>query len=141
MFGRIIYINDTLAHIEIPEGTPVAENLMNMHVVFEDNNKKIVGEVEDIDQKIVRIRFLGEIVNKKFVGGVIRKPTLQSKLRIINKEELNEKFIKEAKAQGLINLKGHRLVGGMRASLYNAMPIEGVKSLVAFMKKFEEENL
>ena len=90
MFGRIIYINDTLAHIEIPEGTPVAENLMNMHVVFEDDNKKIVGEVEDIDQKIVKVRFLGEIVNKKFVGGVIRKPTLQSKLRIINKEELNE---------------------------------------------------
>jgi phosphoserine aminotransferase len=60
---------------------------------------------------------------------------------VTDKEELNEKFIKEAKAQGLINLKGHRLVGGMRASLYNAMPIEGVKSLVAFMKKFEEENL
>lgn len=60
---------------------------------------------------------------------------------VMDKEELNEKFIKEAKAQGLINLKGHRLVGGMRASLYNAMPIEGVKALVAFMKKFEEENL
>jgi phosphoserine aminotransferase len=60
---------------------------------------------------------------------------------ITEKEELNDKFIKEAKAQGFINLKGHRSVGGMRASIYNAMPIEGVKALVGFMKKFEEENV
>ena len=55
--------------------------------------------------------------------------------------ELDVKFVKEAKAAGLESLKGHRSVGGMRASIYNAMPIEGVKALVAFMKKFEEENL
>ena len=48
--------------------------------------------------------------------------------------------LKEAKAAGLVNLKGHRTVGGMRASIYNAMPKEGVEALVAFMKKFEEEN-
>ena len=47
---------------------------------------------------------------------------------------------KEAKEAGLENLKGHRTVGGMRASIYNAMPYEGVEALVAFMKKFEEEN-
>ena len=56
-------------------------------------------------------------------------------------DELNAKFVKEAEAQGLVSLKGHKLVGGMRASIYNAMPIEGVEALVAFMKKFEEENL
>ena len=55
--------------------------------------------------------------------------------------ELDAKFVKEAKAAGLECLKGHRSVGGMRASIYNAMPIEGVEALVAFMKKFEEENL
>ena len=55
-------------------------------------------------------------------------------------QELDEKFIKEAKEHGFENLKGHRTVGGMRASIYNAMPIEGVKALVEFMKKFEEEN-
>lgn len=55
-------------------------------------------------------------------------------------EELDAKFVKEAKAAGFENLKGHRTVGGMRASIYNAMPIEGVESLVEFMKKFEEEN-
>ena len=55
-------------------------------------------------------------------------------------EELNAKFIKEASAAGFVNLKGHRVVGGMRASIYNAMPIEGVEALVDFMKKFEAEN-
>ncbi len=54
--------------------------------------------------------------------------------------ELDAKFIKEAKANGFINVKGHRSVGGMRASIYNAMPLEGVEKLVAFMEKFEKEN-
>ncbi|MBR2861866.1 MAG: 3-phosphoserine/phosphohydroxythreonine transaminase [Clostridia bacterium] len=55
-------------------------------------------------------------------------------------EELDAKFVKEAAAAGLVSLKGHRLVGGMRASIYNAMPIEGIEALIAFMKKFEAEN-
>lgn len=55
--------------------------------------------------------------------------------------DLDAKFVKEAAAAGFVNLKGHRTVGGMRASIYNAMPIEGVEKLVAFMQKFEEENL
>ena len=55
-------------------------------------------------------------------------------------KELDAKFVKEAEHAGLVNLKGHRSVGGMRASIYNAMPLEGVKALVEFMKKFEEEN-
>lgn len=55
-------------------------------------------------------------------------------------KELDAKFVKEAEEAGFVNLKGHRSVGGMRASIYNAMPIEGVEALVAFMKKFEEEN-
>jgi phosphoserine aminotransferase len=56
-------------------------------------------------------------------------------------DELDAKFVKAAKEAGLENLKGHRSVGGMRASIYNAMPIEGVQKLVEFMKKFEEENM
>ena len=59
---------------------------------------------------------------------------------ITGNEELDAKFVKESKAAGFVNLKGHRTVGGMRASIYNAMPIEGVKSLIEFMKKFELEN-
>ena len=59
---------------------------------------------------------------------------------VTDSEELNAKFIKEATAAGFVSLKGHRTVGGMRASIYNAMPIEGVQKLVEFMEKFEKEN-
>ena len=54
---------------------------------------------------------------------------------------MDAKFVKEAKAAGLVNLKGHRTVGGMRASIYNACTVEAVEYLINFMKKFEEENL
>ena len=59
---------------------------------------------------------------------------------VTGSDELDAKFVKEATAAGLVSLKGHRLVGGMRASIYNAMPVEGVQALIAFMKKFEREN-
>mgnify|MGYP004541603143 FL=1 len=59
---------------------------------------------------------------------------------VAKEKEINDKFVKEAKAAGLVNLKGHRLVGGMRASIYNAMSLDGVKALVEFMKKFAKEN-
>ena len=59
---------------------------------------------------------------------------------VTSSDELNDKFIKEATAAGFVQLKGHRSVGGMRASIYNAMPLEGVKKLVTFMKKFESDN-
>ena len=59
---------------------------------------------------------------------------------LAKEKEINDKFVKEAAAAGLVNLKGHRLVGGMRASIYNAMSLDGVKALVEFMKKFAEEN-
>ena len=55
-------------------------------------------------------------------------------------EELDKKFIKESIEAGMSNLKGHRLVGGMRASIYNAMPVEGVEYLIDFMQKFEKNN-
>jgi phosphoserine aminotransferase len=59
---------------------------------------------------------------------------------VTGSDELDAKFVKEAKAVGLESLKGHRSVGGMRASIYNAMPIEGVEKLVEFMKEFEAKN-
>ena len=58
----------------------------------------------------------------------------------LKNEALDEEFLKQAKARGLVQLKGHRSVGGMRASIYNAMPIEGVRVLVDFMKDFEKSN-
>ena len=62
------------------------------------------------------------------------------KAALAKEKEINDKFVKEAAAAGLVNLKGHRLVGGMRASIYNAMTLEGVKALVEFMKKFAAAN-
>jgi phosphoserine aminotransferase len=59
---------------------------------------------------------------------------------VIGDDELEKKFIAEATEAGFVNLKGHRTVGGMRASIYNAMPIEGVKKLVEFMAEFEKNN-
>lgn len=79
--------------------------------------------------------------SKMFRGTVVPEDrSLMNVPFVTDSDELNAKFIKEAEAQGFVNLKGHRTVGGMRASIYNAMPIEGVEKLVAFMKKFEEEN-
>ena len=74
--------------------------------------------------------------------GTVRKEdrSLMNVPFVTGDAELDAKFVKEAKAAGFENLKGHRTVGGMRASIYNAMPIEGVEKLVSFMKKFEAEN-
>lgn len=79
----------------------------------------------------------------KLFKGTVRKEdrSLMNVPFVTGNEELDAKFVKEAKAAGLESLKGHRTVGGMRASIYNAMPMEGVEKLVEFMKKFEKENL
>jgi len=58
----------------------------------------------------------------------------------LRNEQLNDEFLKQAKQRGMVELKGHRAVGGMRASIYNAMPIEGVKALVDFMREFQAKN-
>lgn len=79
--------------------------------------------------------------SKMFKGTVVKEDrSLMNVPFVTGDEELDAKFVKEAKAAGFINLKGHRSVGGMRASIYNAMPYEGVEALVEFMKKFESEN-
>ncbi|MBR0085507.1 MAG: 3-phosphoserine/phosphohydroxythreonine transaminase [Lachnospiraceae bacterium] len=83
---------------------------------FLDQSKMFKGTVEKASRSIMNVPF------------------------VTGNDDLDAKFVKEAKEAGFENLKGHRTVGGMRASIYNAMPIEGVEKLVAFMKKFEEEN-
>ncbi len=76
-----------------------------------------------------------------FKGTVVKEDrSLMNVPFVTGNADLDAKFVKEAAAAGFVNIKGHRTVGGMRASIYNAMPIEGVEKLVAFMKKFEEEN-
>jgi len=79
--------------------------------------------------------------SKMFSNPVEKKDrSLMNVTFVTGNEELDKKFIAEAKAAGLVTLGGHRSVGGMRASIYNAMPVEGVQALVDFMKKFEAEN-
>ena len=84
---------------------------------FLDDSKLFRGTVEKKDRSIMNVPF------------------------VTGSPDLDAKFVKEAEKAGFVSLKGHRSVGGMRASIYNAMPIEGVEKLVAFMQKFEEENL
>lgn len=83
---------------------------------FLDNSKMFKGTVAVEDRSLMNVPF------------------------VTGNEELDKKFVEEAKAAGLVNLKGHRTVGGMRASIYNAMPIEGVQKLVDFMADFEKKN-
>lgn len=88
MFDRIVYISDHSANVKLVDGFNVAMNLMNLHIIFEDSNKKILGEVDDLDGSLVKVRFLGEIVNGKLLGGVIRKPSLDAKIRVIQEQEI-----------------------------------------------------
>ena len=83
---------------------------------FLDSSEMFKGTVEKKDRSLMNVPF------------------------VTGDKDLDAKFVKEATEAGFVNLKGHRTVGGMRASIYNAMPIEGVEKLVAFMKKFEEDN-
>jgi len=86
--------------------------------------------------------FMNFLDQSKMFKGTVRKEdrSLMNVPFVTGDKDLDAKFVKEAEAAGFVNLKGHRTVGGMRASIYNAMPKEGVEKLVEFMKKFEEEN-
>ena len=105
--------------------------------------KKMGGleAMKERNEKKAKIRY-DYLDESKLFKGTVRKEdrSLMNVPFITGNEELDAKFVKEAKEAGFENLKGHRTVGGMRASIYNAMPIEGVEKLVEFMKKFEAEN-
>lgn len=105
---------------------------------------KNMGGVKVMHEKNVeKAKILYDFLDnsKMFKGTVVPKDrSLMNVPFVTGDDELNAKFVAESKAQGFVNLKGHRTVGGMRASIYNAMPIEGVKALVDFMTKFEKEN-
>lgn len=113
MFGKIVYISDSVAHISIPDGTPVSMDLMNMHVIFEDGERKVLGEVEDVSKEIIKVNFLGEITSGVFVGGVLRKPTLDAKIRLITEDELKL----------IVGVEGELSFKLGVSPLYNDMPI------------------
>ncbi len=100
-----------------------------------------VAEMQKVNEEKAGILYDFLDNSSLFKGTVVPEDrSLMNVPFVTGDDDLNAKFIKEATAAGLVNLKGHRTVGGMRASIYNAMPVEGVKTLVEFMKKFETEN-
>ena len=104
-------------------------------------NKGGLAAMKKINEEKAAILYDFLDSSSMFKGTVVKKDrSLMNVPFITGSDELDAKFVKESKAAGFENLKGHRTVGGMRASIYNAMPIEGVKALVEFMKKFEKEN-
>ena len=105
--------------------------------------KKMGGleKMKEINEKKAKILYDFLDNSKLFKGTVVPEDrSLMNVPFVTGDEELDAKFVAEAKKAGFVNIKGHRSVGGMRASIYNAMPVEGVEKLVEFMKKFEEEN-
>ena len=105
--------------------------------------KKMGGlqAMKELNEKKAKVLYDYLDESKLFKGTVEPKDrSLMNVPFVTGNEELDAKFVKEATAAGFVNLKGHRTVGGMRASIYNAMPIEGVEKLVEFMKEFEQNN-
>lgn len=122
--------------------TPPCYNIYIAGLVFKWI-KKMGGlaEMKKYNEKKAKILYDFLDQSKLFKGTVVPEDrSLMNVPFVTGNDELDAKFVSEAKAAGFVNIKGHRSVGGMRASIYNAMPIEGVEKLVAFMKKFEEEN-
>ena len=89
MFGKIRYIDDITAVVDINKSNMVVPNLMNLHVVFENDKDKLLGEVKKVDTETVHIDLLGQFVENRFIAGTIKKPTLDSRVRVINDDELN----------------------------------------------------
>ena len=88
MLGNIITINKNSAIVKINKDNEISD-LINMHVIFEDDNKKILGEIDSILEDTIKITFLGELTENDFIGGLIKKPSMNAKLRIINDQELH----------------------------------------------------
>ena len=90
MFGRILYISDNKAFIENLGGAEASGDLLNLHLIFENGDQKILGEIVELKEKEIEVRFLGEYINGRYNNGLLRKASLNSKIRVINTEELYE---------------------------------------------------
>ena len=123
--------------------TPPCYNIYMAGLVLEWIRDEIGGleKMKEINEKKAAMLYSFLDNSKLFSGTVVPKDrSLMNIPFVTGSEELDAKFVKAASDAGFVNLKGHRSVGGMRASIYNAMPVEGVEKLVAFMADFEKEN-
>ena len=116
-----------------------AFNLRKSIQMVKEDGRTFCHEKRNEEKAKILYDFLDQ--SKLFKGTVVPEDrSLMNVPFVTGDADLDAKFVKEATEAGFVNLKGHRTVGGMRASIYNAMPKEGVEKLVEFMKKFEEEN-
>lgn len=88
MFGRILYVSDNTAYIENKVSVNTDVDLLNVHLIFEHNNQKILGEIVEVNSDKIKVHFLGEYVNGEYYNGLLRKASLNSTIRVINAEEL-----------------------------------------------------
>jgi len=129
-----IYVLDKVLHWIEKNGGAAGINKLNVEKAnylydYLDSSDFFRATAEKGSRSLMNVPFL-----TKYSNGATDEESLAKE------KAINSKFVKEAEAAGLMNLKGHRLVGGMRASIYNAMTLDGVKALVEFMKKFASEN-
>lgn len=89
MFDRIIYIGDTDVDIKISDNNVINSDVMNMPIILEDNNKCILAEIKSMHPEYVKAKMLGELVDGRFIGGILRKPSLDSRIRSLNDNELS----------------------------------------------------
>ena len=136
---------DYAAHAEAGSmyNTPPCYSIYMMKLVLEWIKNEVGGLDKMLERNEKKAGILYDYLDnsKLFKNPVaVEDRSLMNVPFVTGDADMDAKFVKEAAAAGFVNIKGHRSVGGMRASIYNAMPIEGVEKLVAFMKKFEEEN-
>lgn len=157
----IVIIREDLVRNDIPENTPIMlrydiqvknDSMYNTPPTYGIYlcgkvfkwllNMGGIKEIEKINKEKAAILYDYLDQSKLFFGTVEKDSrSLMNVCYKTHDPDLDTKFLAEAQTKGFVNLKGHRSIGGMRASIYNAMPIDGVRSLVAFMAKFEQENL
>lgn len=148
LIGKAMDITPTMlnyaTHVENGSmyNTPPTFSIYIAKLVFEwVKSKGGVEALQKVNEQKASLLYDYLDNSKMFKGTVIPKDrSLMNIPFITGNEELDAKFVKEAVKAGFVNIKGHRTVGGMRASIYNAMPIDGVNALIEFMKKFESEN-
>ena len=136
---------DEIAKASVPEG--VDYHIVDANKVPSDRTFRGAWEGGGVDEPVkINMEKASILYDYLDDSNLFSSPVQKESRSLMNipfvtgNEEIDAKFIKEAQVMGLKTLKGHRTVGGMRASIYNAMPIEGVKALVDFMKEFEENN-
>ena len=148
LIGNAMDITPTMFNYQIHAdngsmyNTPPTYAIYIMKLVLEwIKEKGGIAAIQKINEEKAKILYDFLDSSNMFKGTVVKEDrSIMNVPFVTGNEELDAKFVKTAKEAGLVNLKGHRTVGGMRASIYNAMPVEGVAALVEFMKKFEAEN-